>query len=156
LHAIGEGGMGAVYMAEQETPVRRRLALKIIKPGMDSDQLIARFEVECQVLAMMDHPHIAKVLDAGAAETGRHYFVMELVKGMPIIEPVRQRGKNRLCPRSLWSSRSPPRIWSASCCVPVCLIPERWIRSTRSFSNLWTDPLQRKTRDADGTVGRHP
>ena len=86
LQQIGEGGMGAVYMAEQTEPVRRRVALKIIKPGMDTRQVIARFEAERQALAMMDHPNIAKVLDAGATETGRPYFVMELVKGVPIGE----------------------------------------------------------------------
>ena len=81
LQAIGEGGMGVVYMAEQEQPVRRRVALKIIKPGMDTSQVIARFEAERQALAIMDHQHIAKVLDAGATDTGRPYFVMELVQG---------------------------------------------------------------------------
>jgi eukaryotic-like serine/threonine-protein kinase len=86
LQQIGSGGMGAVYMAEQEKPVRRRVALKIIKPGMDTAQVIARFEAERQALALMDHPHIAKVLDAGATETGHPYFVMELVKGVPITE----------------------------------------------------------------------
>jgi serine/threonine protein kinase len=84
LEAIGEGGMGTVYMAEQERPVRRRVALKIIKPGMDSAQVIARFEAERQALALMDHPHIAKVLEAGTMESGRPFFVMELVKGIPI------------------------------------------------------------------------
>ena len=84
LQQIGEGGMGVVYMAEQTEPVERRVALKIIKPGMDSRQVIARFEAERQALAMMDHPNIAKVLDAGTTETGRPYFVMELVKGVPI------------------------------------------------------------------------
>jgi serine/threonine protein kinase len=84
LQLIGEGGMGAVYMAEQERPVRRRVALKVIKPGMDSKQVIARFEAERQALAMMDHLHIAKVLDAGTTEAGRPYFVMELVRGVPI------------------------------------------------------------------------
>jgi serine/threonine protein kinase len=84
LEAIGEGGMGTVYMAEQEHPVRRRVALKIIKPGMDSAQVIARFEAERQALALMDHPHIAKVLEAGTMASGRPYFVMELVKGIPI------------------------------------------------------------------------
>ena len=83
---IGEGGMGIVYLAEQETPVRRRIALKIIKPGMDTDQVVARFEAERQALAMMDHPCIARVFDAGATDTGRPYFVMELVKGVPITE----------------------------------------------------------------------
>src|SRR5262249_25270947 len=86
LHAIGEGGMGTVWMAEQTEPVRRRVALKVIKPGMDSRQVLARFEAERQALALMDHPNIAKVLDAGATENGRPYFVMELVKGQPITE----------------------------------------------------------------------
>ena len=86
LEQIGEGGMGLVYMAEQQRPVRRLVALKIIKPGMDSKQVIARFEAERQALAMMDHPNIAKVLDAGTTEAGRPYFVMELVRGIPINE----------------------------------------------------------------------
>jgi serine/threonine protein kinase/tetratricopeptide (TPR) repeat protein len=86
LQQIGEGGMGIVYMAEQEEPVRRRVALKVIKLGMDTRQVIARFEAERQALAMMDHPNIAKVLDGGATETGRLYFVMELVQGVPITE----------------------------------------------------------------------
>jgi eukaryotic-like serine/threonine-protein kinase len=86
LQLIGEGGMGSVYMAEQEKPVRRRVALKIIKPGMDSDQVIARFEAERQALAMMDHQNIARVLDAGTTDTGRPYFVMELVHGVPITQ----------------------------------------------------------------------
>ncbi len=86
LEQIGEGGMGVVYMAEQREPVRRKVALKIIKPGMDTREVIARFEAERQALAMMDHPNIAKVFDAGATESGRPYFVMELVHGMPITE----------------------------------------------------------------------
>jgi serine/threonine protein kinase/tetratricopeptide (TPR) repeat protein len=86
LEMIGEGGFGAVYMAEQAEPIHRRVALKIIKLGMDTKQVIARFEAERQALAMMEHPNIAKVLDAGATETGRPYFVMELVKGIPITE----------------------------------------------------------------------
>jgi serine/threonine protein kinase len=77
LQLIGEGGFGAVYMAEQRTPVKRKVALKIIKLGMDTRQVIARFEAERQALAMMDHPNIARVLDAGATDTGRPYFVME-------------------------------------------------------------------------------
>jgi serine/threonine protein kinase/tetratricopeptide (TPR) repeat protein len=81
LQEIGTGGFGIVYMAEQEEPVRRRVALKIIKLGMDTKEVIARFEAERQALALMDHPHIAKVLDAGATSSGRPYFVMELVKG---------------------------------------------------------------------------
>jgi serine/threonine protein kinase/tetratricopeptide (TPR) repeat protein len=84
LQQIGEGGMGIVYLAEQEQPVRRRVAFKIIKPGMDSRQVIARFEAERQALAMMDHTNIAHVLDAGTTDTGRPYFVMELVHGEPI------------------------------------------------------------------------
>ena len=86
LQQIGEGGCGVVYMAEQEEPVRRRVALKVIKLGMDTKQVIARFEAERQALALMDHPNIAKVLDAGATETGRPYFVMELVRGVQITE----------------------------------------------------------------------
>src|SRR6266496_5168274 len=86
LQQIGEGGCGVVYMAEQEEPVRRRVALKVIKLGMDTKQVIARFEAERQALALMDHPNIAKVLDAGATETGRPYFVMELVRGIKITE----------------------------------------------------------------------
>ncbi|HXY37396.1 MAG TPA: protein kinase, partial [Planctomycetaceae bacterium] len=77
LQRIGEGGFGVVYMAEQEKPVRRVVALKIIKPGMDTGQVIARFESERQALALMDHPNIAKVLDAGATASGHPYFVME-------------------------------------------------------------------------------
>lgn len=86
LQQIGEGGMGVVYMAEQHKPVKRRVALKIIKPGMDSRQVIARFEAERQALSLMDHPNIAKVLDAGTTASGRPYFVMELVKGQPITQ----------------------------------------------------------------------
>src|SRR5262249_31073161 len=86
LEPIGEGGMGVVYMAEQTRPMRRKVALKIIKPGMDTKQVIARFEAERQALALMDHPNIARVLDAGGTERGRPYFVMELVRGIPITE----------------------------------------------------------------------
>ena len=86
LQKIGEGGCGLVYMAEQEKPLQRRVALKVIKLGMDTKQVTARFEAERQVLAMMDHPNIAKVLDAGATETGRPFFVMELVRGIWITE----------------------------------------------------------------------
>jgi len=84
LEQIGEGGNGIVWAAEQRQPVKRRVAFKILKPGMDTKQVIARFEAERQALALMDHANIAKVLDAGATETGRPYFVMELVRGMPI------------------------------------------------------------------------
>jgi serine/threonine protein kinase/tetratricopeptide (TPR) repeat protein len=84
LQQIGEGGMGVVFMAEQQEPVRRMVALKVIKAGMDTAQVIARFEAERQALALMDHPNIAKVLEAGTTQSGRPYFVMELVKGIPI------------------------------------------------------------------------
>src|SRR3954447_8947792 len=98
LQQIGEGGMGVVFMAEQSEPIQRTIALKIIKPGMDTRQVIARFEAERQAVAMMDHPNIAKVLDAGTTDSGRPYFVMELVKGVPITKycddkhlPIRDR-----------------------------------------------------------------
>ena len=86
LQVIGQGGMGAVFMAEQDSPVRRRVALKVIKAGMDSAQVVARFEAERQALALMDHPNIARVFDAGTTDSGRPYFVMELVKGIPITQ----------------------------------------------------------------------
>ena len=86
LEQIGEGGFGVVYMAEQKEPVRRRVALKIIKVGMDTKQVVARFEAERQALALMEHSNVARVLDGGCTETGRPYFVMELVKGRPITE----------------------------------------------------------------------
>jgi serine/threonine protein kinase/Flp pilus assembly protein TadD len=98
MEQIGEGGMGLVFVAEQQQPVRRKVALKVIKPGMDTRQVIARFEAERQALALMDHPNIAKVHDGGATASGRPYFVMELVKGEPITNycdqnqvPIRQR-----------------------------------------------------------------
>ena len=86
LELIGEGGFGDVYMAEQQEPVRRKVALKIIKLGMDTRQVIGRFEAERQALALMDHPNIANILDAGATESGRPYFVMDYVRGVPITE----------------------------------------------------------------------
>src|SRR5258705_12205376 len=86
LQRIGEGGCGVVYMAEQEEPIRRRVALKIIKLGMDTRNVIARFEAERQALALMDHPNIARVLEAGATDMGRPYFVMELVRGIKITD----------------------------------------------------------------------
>jgi len=91
LEQIGEGGMGLVFIAEQMRPLRRKVALKIIKPGMDTRQVVARFEAERQALALMDHPNIAHVFDAGATASGRPYFVMELVKGVPITEFCDQR-----------------------------------------------------------------
>jgi uncharacterized repeat protein (TIGR01451 family) len=106
LEQIGEGGFGVVFMAEQTEPVRRKVALKVLKPGMDTRQVVARFEAERQALAIMDHPNIAKVHDGGATPTGRPYFVMELVKGVPITEFCDQ---NQLTPR--------PRL---ELFVPVC------------------------------------
>src|SRR5205814_3542941 len=96
LEQIGEGGMGTVFLAEQTRPVQRKVALKLVKAGMDSGQVVARFEAERQALALMDHPHIARVFDGGATASGRPYFVMELVKGVPITEFCDQ---NHLTPR---------------------------------------------------------
>ena len=99
LQKIGEGGFGFVYMAEQESPVRRKVALKVIKAGMDTKQVIARFEAERQALALMDHPNIARVFDGGETQAGRPYFVMELVKGIPLTEfcdQKRLRARERL------------------------------------------------------------
>jgi tetratricopeptide (TPR) repeat protein/serine/threonine protein kinase/WD40 repeat protein len=96
LQQIGEGGMGTVYMAEQTEPVHRKVALKIIKDGLDSRQIIARFEAERQALALMDHPNIARVFDAGTIASGRPYFVMELVKGLPI---TKHSDEHHLTPR---------------------------------------------------------
>ena len=107
LQIIGEGGMGVVYMAEQKEPVQRQVALKIVKPGMDSRQIIARFEAERQTLAMMDHPNIAQILDAGATDSGRPYFVMELVEGVPI---------TTYCDESQLTLRGRLELF-----VPVCL-----------------------------------
>ena len=113
LEKIGEGGFGIVYVAEQREPVKRRVALKIIKLGMDTRQVVARFEAERQALALMDHPNIAKVLDAGATDTGRPYFVMELVRGRPdhrLLRPEQplDRGTARI-----YSSRSASAVQHA-------------------------------------------
>jgi|GEM_PF-5065814 len=86
LSELGEGGMGIVYLAQQEKPLRRTVALKVVKLGLDSKQVVARFETERQALAMLDHPNVAKVFDAGVTETGRPYFAMEHVKGVPVTE----------------------------------------------------------------------
>lgn len=107
LQKVGEGGMGVVYMAEQTEPVTRKVALKIIKLGMDTRQVVARFEAERQALAMMDHPNIARVLDAGATGTGRPYFVMELVRGVSITE---------YCDKNKLSTRQRLELF-----MPVCL-----------------------------------
>src|SRR5512136_2217034 len=86
LEKVGEGGMGEVWVAEQQKPIHRRVAVKLIKAGMDTRQVIARFESERQALALMDHPAIARVFDAGETEQGRPYFVMEYVQGIPITD----------------------------------------------------------------------
>ena len=91
LRALGEGGMGAVYLAEQRAPVRRRVAIKWIKQGMDTKEVIVRFQAERQALAMMSHPNIATVLDAGTADDGRPFFAMEYVRGMPITDYCREQ-----------------------------------------------------------------
>ena len=133
LQTIGEGGFGMVYMAEQEEPVRRRVALKIIKLGMDTKEVIARFEAERQALALMDHPNIAKVLDAGATETGRPYFVMELVRGVPITEYCDQnklgttRAARAVHARSAARSSTPTRRASST---GTSSRPTSWSRST--------------------------
>lgn len=106
LERIGEGGMGVVYMAEQSEPVRRKVALKVIKPGMDTRQVVARFDAERQALAMMEYPNIAQVLDGGTTEAGLPYFVMELVRGMPITE---------FCDRKQLTPRERIELF-----VPVC------------------------------------
>ena len=98
---IGEGGCGVVYVAEQEKPIRRKVALKVIKLGMDTKSVIARFEAERQALAMMDHPNIAKVLDAGTTNAGRPYFVMELVRGIRITDYCDQANLHPAAPRPL-------------------------------------------------------
>src|ERR687885_774767 len=96
IEQIGEGGMGTVWMAQQQEPVKRLVAVKLVKAGMDSKQVIARFEAERQALALMDHPNIARVLDGGTTSGGRPYFVMDLVKGVPI---TRYCDDHRLTPR---------------------------------------------------------
>src|SRR5262249_42552703 len=106
LEAIGEGGMGSVWRAQQTEPVKRLVALKLIKAGMDSEQGLARFQAERQALALMDHPNIAKVLDAGSTADGRPFFVMELVKGVPL---------TRYCDEQCLTPRQRLELF-----VPVC------------------------------------
>ena len=138
LEQIGEGGMGVVYMAEQTQPVRRKVALKIIKPGMDTKQVIARFEAERQALALMDHPNIAKVLDAGATDSGRPYFVMELVRGIPITD---------YCDQA--PPVDPPSGWSCSCrSARPCSTPTR-----RGSSTATSSPPTSWSRCIDGAAG---
>ena len=106
MEQIGEGGMGLVFVAQQEQPMVRKVALKIIKPGMDTKEVIARFEAERQALAMMDHPNIAKVFDAGTTQSGGPYFVMELVSGIPITE---------YCDRKRLNTRERLELFVATC-----------------------------------------
>ena len=133
LQQIGEGGMGSVYMAEQTQPVQRKVALKVMKSGMDSRQVLARFEAERQALALMDHPNIAKVLDAGTTGgeagrgSGRPYFVMELVKGVPI---------TRYCDEHHLSPRERLQIFRAACVRPY---------STRIKKGSFTETSSRRT-----------
>jgi serine/threonine protein kinase len=106
VEQIGEGGMGTVWMAQQTEPVKRLVALKLVKPGMDSKQVIARFEAERQALALMDHPNIAKVLDAGTTEAGRPFFVMELVRGVPVTD---------FCDRAALTTRQRLELFAQVC-----------------------------------------
>ena len=106
LRPLGEGGIGTVFLAEQTQPLQRQVAVKVLRPGMDSHQVLARFEQERQALALMDHPNIARVLDAGATPAGRPYFVMELIDGVPITE---------YCDRARLSIRQRLELF-----VPVC------------------------------------
>ena len=116
-------------MAEQEKPIRRVVALKIIKPGMDTAQVIARFESERQALALMDHPNIASVLDAGATESGRPYFVMELVKGVPITE---------FCDKNHLRTRSAPEAVSSTSARPSSTRTRRAsFTATSSLPTSW-------------------
>src|SRR5262249_53475252 len=127
----GEGGMGAVYLAEQEQPVRRRVALKVIKPGMDSAPILARFEAERQALALMDHPHIAKVFDAGTAEGGRPYFVMELVQGVPL---------TRFCDQERLPPRERLELFVSGCQAVQHAPPKGGIHRDRKPSNALGGP----------------
>lgn len=106
VEQIGEGGMGIVYMADQHEPIRRTVAIKVIKPGMDTSQVLARFEAERQTLAMMNHPNIAKVLDAGTTDAGRPFFVMELVRGIPV---------NEFCDKHKYDSQQRLELFTSIC-----------------------------------------
>src|SRR5262249_56913614 len=106
IELIGEGGMGLVFVAEQHEPVRRKVALKLIKPGMNTRQVVARFEVERQALALMEHPNIAHVFDGGQTASGWPYFVMELVRGIPSTD---------FCDQSQWSVRERLALFIAVC-----------------------------------------
>lgn len=139
LEQVGVGGMGVVYIAEQHEPVRRRVALKLIKPGMDSSQVIARFEQERQALALMDHPNIARVLDAGTTQEGLPYFVMELVKGIPI---------TRFCDQEQLSLHERLALF-----VPVC----RAVQHAHQKGVIHRDlkPSNVLVALYDGSAGRH-
>jgi hypothetical protein len=157
LEQIGEGGFGVVFMAEQTQPVRRKVALKILKPGMDTRQVVARFEAERQALALMDHPNIAHILDGGETASGRPYFVMELVRGIPITEfcdqshlSVHQRLESSLLYLCKLARRSP-----AGCAKPQCnptadhLIVIGWhpLSHRRGVANFYTPgPWFKNTR----------
>src|SRR5215467_9694085 len=106
VRVLGEGGMGTVYLARQQQPIRREVALKVVKLGMDSRQVLERFEIERQALALMDHPNVARVLDAGTSDRGRPYFVMEFVEGVPITQ---------YCDSKALSTRERLQLF-----VPVC------------------------------------
>jgi len=124
LEAIGEGGMGAVWMAQQIEPVKRQVAIKLIRDGMDSKTILARFEAERQALSMMDHPNIARVLDAGTTDAGRPFFAMELVKGTPITDFCDAR---KLTPRQ-----------RLELFVPVCLAIQHAHQNRRTCSSPCT------------------
>jgi eukaryotic-like serine/threonine-protein kinase len=132
LQKVGEGGCGVVFMAEQEEPVRRRVALKVIKLGMDTRSVVARFEAERQALAMMDHPNIARVLDAGTTDKGRPYFVMELVRGIRITDYCDQIISR---PRRDWSCSS---AFARRCNTRIRRASSTGISNPRTFSSLCT------------------
>ena len=149
LQVIGEGGMGEVWLAEQQEPIRRRVALKIIKQGMDTREVVARFESERQALALMDHPNIAKVLDAGATERGRPYFVMEYVEGVPITDYCdKHKLDHEAAPGALLpglrghparppEGHHPPRHQAAATCWSPCMHRRPCPRSSTS---AWPRP----------------
>ncbi len=123
LQQIGEGGFGTVFMAEQQEPVQRKVALKVIKAGMDTREFIARFEAERQALALMDHPNIAQVLDGGATANGRPYFVMELVRGIPITS---------YCDQANLSTRERLELFTKVCRAVQHAHPFRFSQATES------------------------
>ena len=135
LEEIGAGGMGTVWKAEQKQPVRRTVALKLIKAGMDSRTVLSRFEVERQALAVMDHPNIARVLDGGTTESGRPFFVMEYVKGVPL---------TRYC------DDAPPEYRPATRALPAC-VPGRPARPHQGC-----DPQRLEAQQHPGLPSRRP